>query len=81
MLDNKIKNKRSLGLLKYVGNVEKYLFEILHKDDRNYFVKKIEKLDKSDNDILSLMVNETQINRIEFLMYDENFIYRQNQTF
>ena len=75
MLDNKIRDKRSIGLLKYVGKAGKYLFGILNEDDENYFNDKISKLDSSDNEILSLMDNQTQIIKSKFLICDENFSY------
>lgn len=73
MLSTKVREKRSLGLLKYVGTVAKYLFGILDEEDKNYFDQKIEKLDTADYDILSLLENQTQIVKSKFLICDDNF--------
>ena len=75
MLNNKIREKRSLGPLKYVGSVAKYLFGVLDEDDKIYFDHNIEKLDKSDNDILAIIENQTQIIKSKFLICDDNFNY------
>ena len=75
MLNNKIREKRSLGLLKYVGSAARYLLRVLDEDDKVYFDQNIDKLDKSDNDILTIMENQTQIIKSNFLICDNNFNY------
>lgn len=75
MLNNHIREKRSLGPLKYIGSTFRYLFGTLDETDKTFFDKNIERLDNSDNTILSLIENQTEIIKNKFLRCDQNFLH------
>ena len=67
------RRKRAVGPLVYVGKIGKFLFGILNEDDKRFFDEKINLLDESSKDALSLLENQTRIVKNKFLMCEENF--------
>ena len=79
--NNNYKNrvKRALGPLKYVGTALKFVFGTLNENDKVYFDKQIEKLNNVSDDTLSLLGNQTQIVKSEFLVCKSSMIHIRNE--
>lgn len=67
MLTATRRNKRSLGPLKYVGKLSRFLFGQLNEDDKEVIDMQIKYLARSDQTILNVIANQTQIVKNQFL--------------
>ena len=76
--NNKVRRKRALGPLVYIGKAYKYSFGLLNEEDKKIFDEKIAILEKLDEETLSLSENQTRIVKNKFLMCEENFKHYKN---
>lgn len=71
--ESKIRRKRSLGPLKYIGKLHRFLYGSLDEDDKEFFDNQINSIVNSTENTLTLVENQTQIVKNKFLKVDKIF--------
>lgn len=69
--ENSKRRKRSLGPLKYIGKLHRFLYGSLDEDDKEFFDRQIDNLANSTSSTLTLIGNQTQIVKNKFLKVDK----------